>query len=113
MQDELLVSLGERPKRLDHYLAGHLRDISRAQLQRLIILGRIRVQGRRAKPSLCVRGGDRIEVDRPPPSPLRPPNNFQGSLVLDEDEDVVVLNKPAGVVMHPGSGHWDDTILNA
>ncbi|GKS56734.1 pseudouridine synthase [Nitrospira sp.] len=112
MRDNLIVASGERPKRLDHYLAGHLRELSRTQLQRLITLGRIRVRGRKAKPSQRVHGGDRIEFQRPPAVPLQA-HLSQGLTPLSEDEDILVVDKPAGVVMHPGSGHWDDTIVNA
>ena len=110
MRHHLLVASGERPKRLDHYLTGHLRDLSRTQLQRLIVLGRVRVHGRQAKPSQRVHGGDRIEFDSPPPAPL---HASQKLTVWSEDEDVLVVDKPAGVVMHPGSGHWADTLVNA
>lgn len=112
MRDDFLVAAGERPKRLDHYLAGHLRDLSRTQLQRLITSGRVRVRGRMAKPSQRVRGGDRIEFESPPPAPLQP-HSCRRLVSLSEDDDLIVVDKPAGVVMHPGSGHWADTIVNA
>ena len=113
MQNELLVAKGEGPKRLDRYLAGHQRNISRSHVRRLIELGRIHVNGRTVKPSRLVRGGDRIEIETPPARPLGVKQSTTDLEVLWEDEDLLVINKPIGVVMHPGSGHWEDTLFNA
>lgn len=113
MHTRLTVSPGERPKRLDLYLLSHERDVSRSRLQRLIQLGRVRVNGRVAKPSQRVHGGDQIALEEPPPSQLNRTGTPEPLMVLYEDDAYLVIEKPAGVAMHPGSGHWTGTILNA
>lgn len=113
MHTDLTVSAGEHPKRLDRYLVTHERQVSRARIQRLIHLGRVQLNGRAVKPSHVVRGGDRITVDAPPAAPL-----IHGGVrvpldIIYEDAALLVVNKPAGVSMHPGSGHWSDSLWNA
>ena len=110
---ELLVTSGESPKRLDIFLANREPALSRSALQRLIEEGQIRINGRRVKPSQKVKPGDRIvlEIPRPQPLELKPepiPLN-----VLYEDEALLVLDKPAGLVVHPAPGHWSGTLVNA
>ena len=70
MQTEFLVTAGEQPKRLDVFLANHERDISRSALQRLIELGRIRINEQVVKASQKIKPGDRITMDVPRPEPL-------------------------------------------
>jgi len=100
--------------RLDVFLAkiAELR-LSRSQVQQLIRDGRVRVDGRPAKPSLRLAAGAEVEVILPPPAPpdLRPeamPLN-----IVYEDEHLVVLDKPAGLVVHPAPGHPGGTLVNA
>ncbi len=113
MRHQLTVSVGETPKRLDRYLVSHERDLSRARVQRLIRLGRVQVNGRRTKAAHRVRGGDCITFESPPAGPLMRNGAPQFLEILHEDEELLVINKPADVAMHPGSGHWSGTILNA
>ncbi len=113
MKTELTVSSGERPKRLDQYFVLHQRDISRARAQRLIALGRIRVNGLQTKASRLVRAGDQIMLEGPPPAQWEQEGVGRLVDVLFEDDCLLVLNKPAGVAMHPGPGHWSDTLVNA
>jgi 23S rRNA pseudouridine1911/1915/1917 synthase len=101
-------------QRLDRVLVSMLAEHSRAQLQRLIADGCVRVRGTVAvKPNTIVREGDRLEVEIPEPqrSDLAPE-----PLALDilyQDADIAVLNKPAGMVVHPGAGHASGTLVNA
>lgn len=101
-------------ERLDKYLADALPDLSRAMLQRLIKDGEIRVAGRPAKPSYRVSAGEVVLVTIPPPTPLEATPAPDISLdILYQDADLLVINKPAGLVVHPGHGHPDDTLVNA
>lgn len=100
--------------RLDRFLADALPDLSRATLQRLIRDGDVRLNGRAAKPSQRVAGGESLEVNIPPPVPLdvAPAPDIPLDIVY-QDTDLLVLNKPAGLVVHPANGHADDTLVNA
>jgi 23S rRNA pseudouridine1911/1915/1917 synthase len=102
-----------RGARLDVWLRGALPDYSRARLQGLIKEGRVQVDGRPVKAAHRLAVGERISVSIPDAAPavLRPQ-----SIPLDvlyEDADIVVVNKPAGLVVHPAAGHADGTLANA
>lgn len=108
-----IVTGGETRKRLDQFLVNRERDISRSRLQRLIELGRIRVNDRMVKPSHTIKPGDHITMDVPQPGPLLVGGKAIPLEILHEDEVLLVLNKPAGVVVHPASGNWEGTVVNA
>ena len=112
MITEFLVAAGERIKRLDAFLVSHERRVSRSRLQRLIVAGRIRVNADVAKPSQKIKPGDRITMDTPEAGPLMVNDEIVPLEVLYEDEALLVVNKPAGVVVHPTSGNWTGTLLN-
>lgn len=110
---ELIVTAGEAPKRLDHFLANRDPYFSRTALQRLIEEGHITVGGQIVKPSHKVRPGDRIVLVVPRPEPIAiNPENIP-LVVVYEDDCLLVLNKPAGLVVHPAPGHWTGTLVNA
>ncbi|PYR46862.1 MAG: RluA family pseudouridine synthase, partial [Acidobacteria bacterium] len=99
--------------RLDRFLVSVLPDQSRSQIQRLINEGQVRVAGREAKSNQPVKTGQDITVDvvapvdpvpRPEPLPLP---------ILYQDHDVIVVDKPAGMVVHPAAGHASGTLVNA
>ena len=113
MITEFIVTEGETRKRLDQFLVNRERDISRSRLQRLIELGRIRVNDRMVKPSHTIKPGDHITMDVPQPGPLLVDGKTLPLEILHEDEALLVLNKPAGVVVHPAAGNWEGTVLNA
>ncbi|MGP0592236.1 RluA family pseudouridine synthase [Nitrospira sp. T9] len=113
MITEFIVTGGETRKRLDQFLVNRERDISRSRLQRLIELGRIRVNDRMVKPSHTIKPGDHITMDVPQPGPLLVDGKAMTLDILHEDEVLLVLNKPAGVVVHPASGNWEGTVINA
>ena len=113
MITQFVVTSGEQPKRLDIFLVNRERDVSRSALQRLIELGRIRVNDEVVKPSLKIRPGDRITMDVPKPEPLELKGEPIPLDVLYEDEALLVLNKPAGIVVHPAPGNWTGTLVNA
>lgn len=113
MITEFLVTAGEARKRLDQFLVHREPDVSRSGLQRLIETGRIRVNARLAKPGQKIKPGDRITMDTPDPGPLLVEGEEIPLEVVFEDDALIVINKPAGVVVHPASGHWGGTLLNA
>jgi len=104
---------GDAGKRLDLFLKEKLPGHSRARLQAWIKEGRARVDGRPAKASAILRGGEAIEFEPGELPPLKAEPEDLPLEVLYEDEDVVVVNKPAGVVVHAGAGHFRGTLVNA
>jgi 23S rRNA pseudouridine1911/1915/1917 synthase len=113
MNEILTVSAGEHPKRLDIFLSSHTSGLSRAGVQRLIENGAVMVNGKQPKPSTKIRGGDEIVWDIPKPAPLEIEGEPIPLEVLFEDDSLLVLNKPAGIVVHPAPGHWRGTLINA
>ncbi len=113
MQRFTTVSAGEHPKRLDVYLRTHTADLSRAAIQRLIEKGAVTVNEKRPKPAQKVKPGDEIAWDVPKAEPLEIGGEPIPLDVLFEDEALLVLNKPAGIVVHPAPGHWRGTLVNA
>ena len=100
-------------QRLDHVLAAQIADHTRSQIQRLIRQGLATVGGKVGQASTVVREGDQISLEIPPPEPATPqPEALPLSIVYD-DADVVVVNKPAGMVVHPAAGHSQGTLVNA
>jgi 23S rRNA pseudouridine1911/1915/1917 synthase len=99
--------------RLDSYLASLIADWSRARIHRLIEDGDVLVNARTAKPSYKLRVGDEIEVELVPSSAAEfAPENIPLE-VIHEDRDVIVVNKPAGMVVHPAAGISSGTLVNA
>lgn len=99
--------------RLDTFLADQLAH-SRTQAARLIAAGRVRVNDRVARASYRPAPGDRVTVDLPVDPPVRTITPAAIPLnVVFEDEHLLVIDKPAGLVVHPAPGHWDDTLVNA
>ena len=99
--------------RLDLLLASHL-DVSRTQAATLIAEGRVLVSGRREKASYKPRAGERVDVELPPPAERRAVAAEAIALVIAyEDDDVLVVDKPAGMVVHPAPGNWTVTLVNA
>lgn len=100
--------------RLDQALAQMFPEHSRSRLQGWLRQGHIRLDARAAKPKQKIWGGERVEI-RPQPTPAETafrPERIALDIV-HEDDAVLVVNKPAGLVVHPGSGHWEGTLLNA
>ncbi len=99
--------------RLDAYLAGQIEGWSRARLQRLIDEGEVLVNGKISKASYKLRAGDEIETElAPPPATIFTPENIPLDVVF-EDDALIVLNKPAGLVVHPAAGVYSGTLANA
>ena len=99
--------------RLDRWLAGELADLSRMRLKALIDQGHVRVEGLPAKPSQKLRAGQRVEAEIPPPPPETLVPEAIPLRVVHEDEHVLVVDKPAGMVTHPGAGQRGGTLAAA
>lgn len=113
MQDLAKVSLvAEVGGRLDHYLQQKLPDYSRARLQKWIKEGRVLVDGVSAKASMVLRGGERIEVNPGDLLPLKAGPEALPVEILYEDDAVIAVNKPAGLVVHAGAGAHSGTLVN-
>jgi 23S rRNA pseudouridine1911/1915/1917 synthase len=111
--DPLLVEDDRAGERLDRYLADAVPGLSRSQAQRLIDEGHVRVEGRTAKANLPVKAGDVVHVTLPDPEPATAVAEDIPVPILYEDADLVVVNKPAGMVVHPAAGHSSGTLVNA
>lgn len=111
---EYLVPLEAAGLRLDHFLAVQLPHLSRSRLQTLIKEGHIRVEGSEAKPGEKLRPGKLVAVHEPEAAPLTGTEPEDLPLdVLHEDDDLLVLNKAAGMVVHPAAGNPGGTLVNA
>ncbi len=112
MITEFVITHGETRKRLDVFLCHREPDISRTRIQQLIELGRIRLNTTVVKPSQIIKPGDRIIMDTPQAGSLTIGGEEYQLEVLYEDDILLVVNKPAGIVVHPTSGNWSGTLLN-
>ena len=99
--------------RLDRFLANELPAYSRARLQQLIRAGFVTLNGAAARPRDLIRDGDEIELHEPPLEKIDNQPEAIPLEILFEDGDLVVINKPAGLVVHPGAGHREHTLVNA
>ena len=99
--------------RLDHFLAGQPTGLTRSQLQRLIGDGLALLNGSDSKASSKVRRGDRITLTVLPPKPTEVVPQWMPLPVVYQDEHIAVIDKPAGLAVHPGPGHSDHTLVNA
>jgi 23S rRNA pseudouridine1911/1915/1917 synthase len=103
----------ETTERLDRFLAEQL-SLSRAQAARLVGLGAVTVNDKPGRAGRGLARGDLVTVTFPDAEPPRPVRPLEIDLsVVYEDEWMLVLDKPAGLVVHPAPGHWDDTVVNA
>lgn len=100
-------------RRLDHFLQEQLPQYSRSRLQEWIKSGRVLVDGQARKSSFDLRGGETIDVEPADLTPLKAEAEEIPLDVLYEDEDVVAINKPAGMVVHAGAGVHSGTLVNA
>jgi 23S rRNA pseudouridine1911/1915/1917 synthase len=112
-QIELIVSPNEARLRLDQFLAKRLPEFSRSRLQQLIRDGFVLLNDSTSRPRQIVRGGDKIQLTEPPMEKIETLPEQIPLEILFEDNDLVVVNKPAGLVVHPGAGHREHTLVNA
>lgn len=111
---ELITVEVSRPtERLDVFLRGQFPAVSRGTIQRLIEEGHIKVNGQLVKPTHHPRAGEQIEVYWPEARPAEAQPEEIPLDILFEDKDLLVLNKPPGLVVHPAAGHEEHTLVNA
>lgn len=111
--ETLIFRAEKNGERIDRYLCGHLEDLSRSYIQKLLKEGHISVDGRAVKANYKTSGGEEIEVHLPDPEI---PDILPEDIPLDilyEDQDILVVNKPKGMVVHPAPGHYEHTLVNA
>jgi 23S rRNA pseudouridine1911/1915/1917 synthase len=113
-QQEWLLEDGMAAERLDRVLARLQADLSRSRLQALIRDGQVAVDDTPVfDPNRKVAGGDRITLTVPPPVPAEPAGEAIDLTIVYEDDDVIVIDKPPGLVVHPAAGHDSGTLVNA
>ncbi|MBT5927815.1 MAG: RluA family pseudouridine synthase [Verrucomicrobia bacterium] len=110
---EMVVDTTELHSRLDHWLHQRIPNISRGALAKWIKEGHILVNGKIAKPKHKPKSGDCIRITPPDPRPMNLVPIDLPLNVLYEDADLLVINKPPGLVVHPAAGHEDDTLVHA
>lgn len=110
---EFSVDQGEDKVRLDLFLAQKNRDITRSQIKRYIEQGLVTVQGLLAKTAYRLRWGEKVCLKLPPGPPLEAAAQPLPLDILYEDDWIIVVNKPAGMTVHPAAGHSQGTLVNA
>jgi 23S rRNA pseudouridine1911/1915/1917 synthase len=114
MQTEIDLQVQNNSERLDRYLAEELSDISRSRIQQLIEQGNVQVNSKVCtSKKVNVKAGDRITLQIPEAQPLELQAEEIPLDILYEDDQLLILNKPAGLVVHPAPGHYDGTLVNA
>jgi 23S rRNA pseudouridine1911/1915/1917 synthase len=114
MDDTLTLTVEEGGARLDAFVAGRAPELSRARVQQLIKAGEVQVNARTEKASYRVEAGDVVILREP--APVAPVDVGPEDIPLDivyQDADLLVLNKPVGLVVHPAAGNWSGTLVNA
>lgn len=104
---------GRIPERLDRFLAEALPELTRSQLKRLIEEGQVLVNGVQVKAGLKLRGGEQLAIRLPEPEQIEAVPEDIPLTVLYEDAHLIVIDKPAGLVVHPAPGHRGGTLVNA
>jgi 23S rRNA pseudouridine1911/1915/1917 synthase len=113
-QKSILVADHEAGARLDRVLASHIAELSRSRLKVLIEAGAVAIDGDTIRnPSHHVNSGAEIRVDIPPPEPAKPAPEPIPLNVIYEDDDIIVIDKPRNLVVHPAAGNWTGTLVNA
>ncbi len=111
---KVLVEGDEGSARLDRVLAARLTELSRSRLKALILAGKVAVGNAPVSdPAYHVTSGDMITIDVPEPSPAEPSGENIALSIVYEDDDIIVIDKPKGLVVHPAAGHETGTLVNA
>ena len=107
------IADGVKEPRLDAYLADNLKGLSRTRIQKLIDEKLVQVNGRAVKASLRLQGGEQVTIEIPPLEPIDVIPEAIPLNIVFEDQYLAVVNKPAGMVTHPGAGVYSGTLVNA
>jgi 23S rRNA pseudouridine1911/1915/1917 synthase len=111
---EVIVIGDEGSTRLDRVLASHLAELSRSRLKALILAGKVEVRNAPIRdPAYHVGSGDTITIDVPEPAAPEPAAENIALQIVHEDDDIIVIDKPRGLVVHPAAGHETGTLVNA
>ena len=111
--EQILIPAEDAGKRLDAVLAEQMEDLTRSAAARLCEEGRVRLGEKPLAKNYRLSGGETVTVELPEPEPIDAvPQDIPLDIVY-EDEDVIVINKPKGLVVHPAPGHPDGTLVNA
>ncbi len=113
MTEILHVDVDDGGQRLDKFVPAKLPTLSRSFAQQLIEAGQVCVEGRARKANYRVSPGDTVTVEIPPPHPTAARGENIPLTIVFEDETLLVVNKPAGMVVHPAAGHASGTLVNA
>ncbi len=111
--EELHLTAVQSGERIDRFLSGDLEGLSRSYIQKLLKEGGITVNGKAVKSNYKLNAGDEILVQIPDPEPMDILPEDIPLDILYEDEDILVVNKPKGMVVHPSPGHYSHTLVNA
>lgn len=111
--EELHLTAVQSGERIDRFLSGDLEGLSRSYIQKLLKEGGITVNGKAVKSNYKLNTGDVILVQIPDPEPMDILPEDIPLDILYEDEDILVVNKPKGMVVHPSPGHYSHTLVNA
>ncbi|WP_316217981.1 RluA family pseudouridine synthase [Bradyrhizobium sp. SZCCHNR3003] len=110
----VIVAGDEGSPRLDRVLAARLPELSRSRLKALILAGQVSLRAEAVRdPAYHVTAGDTITIDVPEAVPAEPAAEAIPLKIIYEDDDIVVIDKPAGLVVHPAAGHETGTLVNA
>jgi 23S rRNA pseudouridine1911/1915/1917 synthase len=110
---EIVVPAGKKKERLDTFLTHHIENATRTKVQRAIKQGAVLINGKSARSSHQVSPGEIIHITLPKPPPRKAlPENIPLDIFF-EDDDIIVVNKPAGMVTHPAHGNYSGTLVNA
>jgi 23S rRNA pseudouridine1911/1915/1917 synthase len=113
-QKSIVVAAAEAGERLDRVLARHVAELSRSRLKALIEAGAVTLDDHSIRdPNHRVNSGAAITVDVPPPEPAKPAAEAIPLRVIYEDDDIIVIDKPRNLVVHPATGNWTGTLVNA
>src|SRR5207248_8685987 len=111
---QVVVAEQDAGERLDRVLARHIAELSRSRLKALILAGEVAIGGRTIRdPGHRVNAGDAAAVTRPPPEPAAPQPEAIPLKVVYEDAELIVIDKPKGLVVHPAAGNRTGTLVNA
>jgi 23S rRNA pseudouridine1911/1915/1917 synthase len=112
--EKVTVGEADDDARLDRVLAAHLTALSRTRLKALVLAGRVALGGRTIRdPGHHVNAGDRLTVAVPPPEPATPEAEAIPLAIVHEDDDLIIIDKPKGLVVHPAAGNRTGTLVNA
>src|SRR5205807_502569 len=113
-REEFVTADAETGTRLDRVLAARITELSRTRIKALILAGEVSIGGRTIRdPGHRVNAGETVAIAIPAPEPATPEGEAIPLNIVYEDDEIIVLDKPKGLVVHPGAGHASGTLVNA